>query len=325
MFLNRQNSKRGRINCVGFAMVIIIAIVIIVSYQGATGADLKQKMFKSPDEAVKTLIESVRAKDKEELLAIFGPSGKEIISSGDEVADREIGERFVKAYEEKNKVVSESDAKMVLHVGKEDFPFPIPIVKKGELWFFDTQAGKEEILNRRIGRNELSTIQACLAYVDAQREYARRSRDVGLMEYAQRFASSPGKRDGLYWDAKEGETPSPLGPMVARAVKEGYKKKEDGKQAQEQTRIPYHGYYYKILKAQGKNSPGGEYDYVVRGKMIGGFALVAYPAEYGLSGVMTFIVNHEGVVYEKDMGKATEKLASAMKKFDPDKTWKRAE
>lgn len=313
------------VNRLGFAMVIVSTIVIIASYQGATGADLKQKMFKSPDEAVKALIESVRAKDKEQLLAIFGPSGKEIISSGDEVADREMGERFVKAYEEKNKVVSESDTKMVLHVGKEDFPFPIPIVKKGEVWLFDTRAGKEEILNRRIGRNELSTIQVCLAYVDGQREYARRSQGGGLMEYAQRFASSQGKRDGLYWEAKEGESPSPLGPLVAQAVKEGYKKREDGKQAKGQTLTPYHGYYYKILKAQGKNAPGGAYDYVVRGKMIGGFALVAYPAEYGASGVMTFIVNHEGVIYEKDMGKATEKLAGAMKKFDPDKTWKKVE
>ena len=325
MFLNRPNSKRGMVHRLVFTMVIVSTIIIIVSYQGATAADLKHRTFKSPDEAVKALIESVRAKDKEELLAIFGPSGKEIISSGDEVVDREMGERFVKAYEEVNKVVSQGDTKMVLHVGKEDYPFPIPIVKKGELWFFDTQAGKEEILNRRIGRNELSTIQVCLAYVDAQREYARRGRDAGLMEYAQRFASSPGKRDGLYWEAKEDESPSPLGPLVAEAVKEGYKKREDGKQAQGQTLIPYHGYYYKILKAQGKNAADGEYDYIVRGKMIGGFALVAYPAEYDVSGVMTFTVNHDGVVFEKDLGKQTEKLAGAMKKFDPDKTWKRVE
>jgi len=325
MFLNRPNSKKGRINCVGFAMIIVSAIIIIVFYQGATGADLKQKMFKSPDEAVKALIESVKAKDKEKLLAIFGPSGKEIISSGDEVADREMGERFVKAYEEASKVVSKGDSKMVLHVGKNDYPFPIPIVKKGELWFFDTKAGKEEILNRRIGRNELSTIQACLAYVDAQREYARRGQSGGLMEYAQRFASSPGKKDGLYWETKEGESPSPLGPLVAQAVKEGYKKREDEKQGRGQTLIPYHGYYYRILKAQGKNAPGGAYDYVVKGKMIGGFAMVAYPAQYGVSGVMTFIVNHDGIVYEKDLGKETEKLAGAMKKFNPDKTWKKAE
>lgn len=324
MFLNSHCSKRGRIDCVAFVM-FIAAMTIIVCYQSGAAADLKQRTFRSPDEAVKTLIESIRAKDAKDLLAIFGPSGKEIISSGDEVVDREMGERFVKAYEEANKMVSESAAKIVLHVGKEDFSFPIPVVKKGEVWLFDTQAGKEEILSRRIGRNELGTIQVCLAYVDGQREYARRSQGSGLMEYAQRFASSPGKRDGLYWEAREGESPSPLGPLVAEAVKEGYKKREDGKQAKQQTLIPYHGYYYKILKAQGKNAPGGAYDYVVRGKMIGGFALVAYPAEYGVSGVMTFIVNHEGIVYEKDLGKATEKLASSMKTFDPDKTWKKVE
>ena len=318
MFLNRPNSKRGRIDCVGFTIVIISAIVIIVSYRGGTAADLEQKMFKSPDDAVKAMIESIRAKDKKALLSIFGPSGKEIISSGDEVADKEIGDRFVKAYEETNKVVSESDTKTVLHVGKDDFPFPIPIVKKRELWFFDTQAGKEEILNRRIGRNELSTIQVCLAYVDAQREYARRSQSSGLREYAQKFLSEKGKKDGLYWEAKEGEEKSPLGPLVSRAVKEGYTKKSDHP-------IPYHGYYYRILKAQGRNAAGGEYNYMVKGKMIGGFALVAHPAEYGVSGVMTFIVNHDGVVFEKDMGKQTEKLAGAMKKFDPDKTWKRTE
>jgi len=319
MFLNRPNSKRGRINCVGFAMVIVSMIAIIVSFQGAAAADLKQKTFKSPDEAVKALIESVRAKDKEELLAIFGPSGKEIISSGDEVADRKMGERFVKAYEEANKVVTESDTKMVLQVGKEDYPFPIPIVKKGELWLFDTQAGKEEILNRRIGRNELNTIQVCLAYVDAQREYARRDREAGgLKEYAQKFISEKGKKDGLYWETKGGEEQSPLGPFVVNAIKEGYTKKGDKP-------IPYHGYYYKILKAQGKNAADGGYDYIVRGKMIGGFALVAYPAEYGVSGVMTFIVNHDGVVFEKDLGKQTEKLAGAMKKFNPDKTWKKVE
>jgi hypothetical protein len=307
------------INRVGFAMVIASAVVIIVSYQSGAAADLKQRTFKSPDEAVKAMIESVKAKDKKEVLAIFGPSGKEIISSGDEVADKEMGERFVKAYEEAGKLISEGDKRIVLHVGKEDYPFPIPIVKKGEVWFFDTKAGKEEILNRRIGRNELNTIQVCLAYVDAQREYARKDREGGgLMEYAQKFISEKGRKDGLYWEAKQGEEESPLGPLVSRAVKEGYTKK-GGKP------IPYHGYYYRILKAQGRNAPGGEYDYLVKGKMIGGFALAAYPAEYGVSGVMSFIVNHDGAVYEKNLGKETEKVAGAMKKFNPDKTWKKVE
>ena len=319
MFLNKHSSKKGRINRVGFAMVIVSAIVTIVSYQSGAAADLKQRTFNSPDEAVKALIESVRAKDTKELLAIFGPSGKEIISSGDEVADREIGERFVKAYEESNRLVSERMTRMVLRLGKGDYPFPIPLVKKGDTWFFDTRAGKEEILDRRIGRNELSTVQVCLGYVDAQREYALKVRESDASpEYAQKFLSTEGKKDGLYWEAKEGEEQSPMGPFVARAINEGYTRKGDKP-------VPYHGYYYKILKAQGKNAPGGEYDYVVRDKMIGGFALVAYPAQYGVSGIMTFTVNHDGVVYEKDLGKVTEKIAGTMRKFDPDKTWKRAE
>jgi hypothetical protein len=325
MFLKKKSAKRGRFSPIGYPIVILSVAIIIASYQSSAAGDLKQKTFHSPDEAVTAMIDSIRTKEKGVLLAIFGPSGKEIISSGDEVVDREMGERFVKAYDEGNKLVSQSDTKMVLQVGKDDFPFPIPIVKKGGVWLFDTQAGKEEILNRRIGRNELSTIQVCLAYVDAQREYARISQASGLMEYAQRFASSPGKKDGLYWETKEGDPQSPLGPLVAEAVKEGYQRKESGKQAKEKTLTPYHGYHYKILKAQGKNASGGEYDYLIKDKMIGGFALVAYPAEYGLSGVMTFIVNQDGAVYEKDLGKDTEKIASAMKKFDPDKTWKKTE
>jgi hypothetical protein len=195
------------------------------------------------------------------------------------------------------------------------------MVKKGETWVFDTKAGNEELLNRRIGRNELNTIQTCLAMVDAQREYAMKDRDSDkLLEYAQKFWSTPGKKDGLYWEAKEGEAQSPLGALAARAVGEGYASRKPGDKP-----MPYHGYFYRILKAQGKNAPGGAYDYVVKGKMIGGFALVAFPAEYGASGIMTFIVNHDGVVYQKDLGKETGKIAKAMTKFDPDKTWKKAE
>jgi len=182
-------------------------------------------------------------------------------------------------------------------------------------------AGKEELLNRRIGRNELHTVKVCLAYVDAQREYALKDHDGdGLLEYAQKFSSTKGKKDGLYWEAKEGEEQSPIGPLTAQAVKEGCTGRKPGDNP-----VPYHGYFYKILKAQGKNAPGGAHDYLVKGNMIGGFALVAYPAEYGDSGVMTFIVNHDGVVYEKDLGKETAKIAGAMSKYDPDKTWKKAE
>ena len=189
--------------------------------------------------------------------------------------------------------------------------FPIPLVKKGEVWSFDTDKGREEILNRRIGENELSTIQTMLAIVDAEREYAMKDDDSdGVPEYAQKFLSDPGKKNGLYWETKEGEEPSPLGPAAAQAKKEGYKKSGDKP-------IPFHGYYYRILKAQGKNAAGGAYDYVVKGKMIGGFAVVASPAKYGNSGVMTFLVNHDGVVYQKDLGKKTEQAARQHKEIRP--------
>ncbi len=304
-----------------FAFAVIGVMTLAGFYQSAFAADAKQKTFKSPEEAVRALAGAVKGDDVNELMAIFGPSGKELVFSGDEVADKTGRDRFVKAYEEMNKLVSKDDKKVILHVGNGDWPFPIPIVRKGESWFFDTKAGKEEILNRRIGRNELNAIQVCLAYVDAQREYVLKDRDGDkLLEYAQRFISKEGEKDGLYWEAKEGEEQSPLGPLVAKAANEGYAGKKSGDR-----RTPYHGYYYRILKAQGKNAPGGEYDYVVKGKMIGGFALVAYPAEYGNSGVMTFIVNQDGVVYEKDLGKDTEKIAAVIKKFDPDGTWKKVQ
>jgi len=320
MFINTWNQKKRSMCRFGFA--IIAAVMVFAGfYQSAFAADAKQKSFRSPEEAVKTLIDAVKGNDAKELLTIFGPEGKELISSGDEVADQAGRDRFVKAYEEMNKLVNENDKKVILHVGSENWPFPIPVVKKGEYWFFDTKAGKEEILNRRIGRNELNAIQVCLAYVDTQREYVLKDRDGDkLLEYAQKFVSKKGEKDGLYWEAREGEEQSPLGPLMAKAVKEGYTGKKSGDKPS-----PYHGYYYKILKAQGKNAPGGEYDYMVKGKMIGGFALVAYPAEYGNSGIMTFIVNHDGVVYEKDLGKDTEKITTAMKKFDLDRIWKKVE
>jgi hypothetical protein len=320
MFINTWNQKKRSVCRFGFAIIAAV-MTLAAFYQIAFAAAAKQKSFKSPEEAVKALIDAVKGSDTKELLAIFGPAGKELIFSGDEVADKEWRDRFVKAYEEMNKLVGENETKIILHVGNGDWPYPIPVVKKGEKWFFDTEAGKEEILNRRIGRNELNAIKVCLAYVDAQREYILRDRDEDkLLEYARRLISRDGEKNGLYWEAKEGEEQSPLGPLIAKAAVEGYTgKRPVGR------RSPYHGYYYRILKSQGKNAPGGEYDYVVNDRMIGGFALVAYPAEYGNSGVMTFIVNQEGVVYEKNLGEDTEKIAAAMKKYDPDKTWKKVE
>jgi Protein of unknown function (DUF2950) len=322
MFINTWNQKRRSVYRFGFA--IITGVMMLAGfYQSAFPADAKQKSFKSPEEAVGALVSAVKGNDTKELLVIFGPAGKELFSSGDEVADKAWRDRFVKAYEEMNKLVSENDKKIILHVGNGEWPYPIPVIKEGENWFFDTTAGREEILNRRIGRNELNAIQVCLAYVDAQREYILILKDQDedkLLEYAQKLVSRRGRKNGLYWEAKEGEKQSPLGPLFARAAREGY----IGRRLLGR-RNPYHGYHYKILKSQGKNARGGEYDYVVEDKMIGGFALVAYPDEYGNSGVMTFIVNQDGVVYEKDLGKETEKIATDMKKFDPDETWKKTE
>ena len=320
MIINTGNKKKHSIRLFGFAIIAGV-MVSACSHPGAFQAGDSQKTFKSPEEAVRALAKAVQENDMKELLAIFGSSGKELIFSGDEVADKTGREHFIKAYEEMNKLVNENEAMVILYIGNGDWPFPIPLVKEGDSWLFDTKAGKEEVLNRRVGRNELNAMQVCLAYVDAQREYALREKDSGkLLEYAQRFISREGTKDGLYWEAKEGEPQSPLGPLMAKATHEGYTGKRPGGR-----RNPYHGYYYRILKAQGEHAQGGEYDYVVEGKMIGGFALVAYPAEYGNSGVMTFIVNQDGVVYEKNLGEDTEKIAAAMKKFDPDKTWKKVE
>jgi hypothetical protein len=275
--------------------------------------EAKQKGFKSPEEAVQAMEKAVKQDNTNELVALFGPGSKDLISSGDAVADKSGREHFVAAYEEKHRIVSEGNNKAILIVGEHDWPMPIPLVKQGEIWLFDAKAGRDEILNRRIGKNELNTIEVCLAYVDAQREYAAQDRDGNkLHDYAQRFASTYGKKDGLYWETKAGEEGSPMGPLMAKAAEEGYVRF---------TLSPYHGYYYKILKAQGAHAAGGAYPYVVKGKMMGGFALVAYPAEYGNSGIMTFVVNQAGVVYQKDLGTETKKIAAGMTLYDPDETW----
>jgi hypothetical protein len=252
-------------------------------------------------------------------MALFGPGSEPLVSSGDEIEDRYHREQFVKSYDEKNRLEAGAGGKVALTTGNDDWPFPIPIVKTGNRWRFDTRAGRDEILSREIGENELSAIQACLAIVDAQRDYADQKRDrAGQPEYAQNLEGKKGGNDGLYWEAAQGESPSPLGPLVARARAEGY-----GQSAG--MPAPYHGYLYKILKAQGADATGGAYDFVVNGKMIGGFALLAYPANYGSSGVNSFIVSHEGAVYRKDLGKNTAKAAESMALFNPDKTWKKVE
>jgi hypothetical protein len=250
------------------AVAVLIAVGDICA-----AATVQPKSFPSPEAAFEAAMAAAKADDQKELLAIFGPQSKELLFSGDAVADKHRRGEFLAAYDEKNPLESEGESQ-ILVVGKQDWPFPIPIVKRGQSWVFDTEKGRQEALNRRIGENELNTIQTCLAIVDAQREYAIKygNRD-GLLEYAQKFASDPGRHNGLYWEAKAREPQSPLGPLVVQARGEGYQRQAG------HGLIPYHGYYYRILTAQGKNAPGGAYSYLVKGKMIGGFALVAFPAE----------------------------------------------
>ena len=299
----------------GVSIALALAIGLAIGLQGAALAvPPGQKSFDSLDDAVNALVGGFRAGDKKALLAILGPKGGPVISSGDDVEDRAAYQRFVAAYDRAHRLEG-GGGKVVLVVGDNDYPLAIPLVPDGPKWFWDTDAGDDEILFRRVGRNELDTIQVCLAYVDAQREYYSRDRGTGILEYAQRLESTKGKRDGLYWETKAGERPSPLGPLVAEARAAGYVKPEPGK------RMPYHGYLYRLLLAQGPAAPGGAYEYVVKGHMIGGFALVAYPAIYGVSGITTFIVSHDGTVYQKDFGPRTAQVANAMKTFNPDKTW----
>lgn len=275
---------------------------------------IAQDSFKTPDAAADALANAARNNDRAAILNVLGREGADIASSGDPVADAAIRTKFVQTYDAKHQVKMDGDAKASLIIGSDDFPFPIPLVRKDDAWQFDTAAGRQEILARRIGRNELDAIQSSLAYVDAQNEYADKDRTgAGPGVYAQRIISDAGKKDGLYWPSSASGDESPLGELVAEATKQGYRTGEG--------RTPYHGYYFKILTKQGPDAHGGALDYVVNGKMIGGFGLVAYPAEYRNSGVMTFIVNHEGVVFQKDLGPHTAELAERMTSFNPDSSW----
>jgi hypothetical protein len=298
-----------------------LVLALVLGLPVATSAADTGETFATPEEAVSALVTATTAQSGEALRAIFGPAAAELANPDRVQATNEFN-AFNTALNATNRLVHESETKCVLELGTNSWPFPVPIVKKDGRWFFDTEAGKEEIFLRRVGKNELNTLEVMRSYVDAQREYASRDRNGDeVLEYAQRLASTPGAKDGLFWPPDLDGEISPLGPMVAQAQGEGYRM---GGKTQDSTREPFHGYFFKILTRQGKHAPGGKYNYIINGHMIGGFALVAWPAEYGESGIMTFIVNQQGRVYQKDLGPKTGKLAAEMKDYNPDASWSRS-
>jgi Protein of unknown function (DUF2950) len=295
---------------------VLTTAILVVTWTPivASSIALAQQDYKTPQDAVDALVATAKSGDQKAALVVLGRDGEDIISSGDKVSDDAVRERFVASYDTKHQIAMDGDSKAILVIGNNDYPFPIPLVRnKDGTWSFDTSAGRQEILARRIGHNELDAIQTSLAYVDAQNDYAAKDRGDGEGVYARRFISESGKKDGLYWPTAQGQEESPLGELFAAASRQGYRAGEG--------RSPYHGYYYKILTKQGPAATGGAVDYVVNGKMIGGFGLVAYPAEYRNSGVMTFIVNHEGTVFQKDLGPHTAELAEQIAAFNPDSSW----
>ncbi len=274
-----------------------------------------QQVFPSAAAAAKALVGAARIDDMAALSSILGGDAKEVLSSGDPVADNNARDNFVAKYDQMLRLAYDDRGRVVLYLGADNWPFPIPLVKSGDGWVFDTEAGKRELLFRRVGRNELYTIDVLADLADAQEEYASEIRDGGsVKQFAQKIQSEPGKHDGLYWSVSSGEEESPIGPLIADATAEGYK---TGAAAP----IPFHGYYYRILSRQGKNAPDGAKDYLVNGKMTEGFAFLAYPATYGASGVMTFMINQDGVIVQKDLGKNTAKVANGMTEYNPDKSW----
>lgn len=285
-----------------------------VSPPGATNARARE--FSSPEEAEAALVKGVAAHDRKELISIFGPESEGMLQTGDEVADKEAFDEFATALAAKHSLEKLDEESYVILVGEKEWPFPIPLVKEGGAWVYDTELGKEEIIDRRIGENELRTIRTCRSYVQAQREYKGKDRDGdGVREYAQRAVSSAGKKDGLYWPASDKDEQSPFGPLAAEAAQEGYRKKGEAP-------MPFHGYFFKILTAQGPDAAGGAKSYLdKKGNMTKGFALLAYPTKWNSSGVMSFAVNQEGIVYEKDLGVQTLATAEEMTAFDPGAGW----
>lgn len=301
-------------------MLRLLLLMIILPFTACRNSEQPGKpsisVFASPDDAGNAVMAAAKSGDQNALLAIFGPDSKQLIYSGDAVQDKNAAAAFVARYAVMHRWRKLADGAQVLLVGADNFPFPVPLKKNGEgKWFFDTAAGKDEVLNRRIGRNELAIIDVCGAVAEAQTEYFSHPHDgEKTKQYAAKFISDPGKQNGLYWKSPDGQPASPLGPLAAFATTEGYSVKPDA-------HMPFHGYYFHMLKGQTAKAPGGAKDYTVKGKMTGGFAFVAYPAEYGNSGVMTFIINQDGVLLQKDLGKTTAESASSMSEFDPDPSW----
>ncbi|HEY6420513.1 MAG TPA: DUF2950 domain-containing protein [Candidatus Binataceae bacterium] len=310
---SRVRNSRARL---AVALSALLSACLFVSSFASAEATAAQQVFPSPAAAASALVAAGKADDMKTLSYILGPDADQVLSSGDPVADNNARNDFVRRYQEMHRLAYDDQGRVILYIGAENWPVPIPLVKKNGGWVFDTAAGKEELLYRRVGRNELFTINVLEDLADAQAEYASEARDgEGTGQFAQKILSDTGKRNGLYWAAAEGQAESPIGPLVASATAEGYRRNSGGNP------IPFHGYYYKVLTRQGKNAPGGARSYLVNGKMTKGFAFLAYPAEYRASGVMTFMINQDGVIVQKDLGPDTAKLASEIAEFNPDKTW----
>ena len=313
--MRRTKLGIGKFYWANLLKMAAVAIILAAGFPAGSMAQQKgQKTFSSPEEAAKAFVAAAQNNDEKAMLEILGPDGKLIVSSGDDADDAHSRANFVQKYEEMHRLVKEPDGTMTLYIGAANWPTPIPIMGKGNVWYFDTEAGKKEILYRRVGRNELSAIRVCQELAAAQKEYFSK-----YHEYAQKIFSDEGQHNGLYWKAAAGEPQSPIGPLVAAAVAKGYAND------QASDRTPYRGYFFHIVTRQGKGAPGGAKSYIVSGKMTEGFAFIAYPAEYRSSGVMTFIVGVDGVVFQKDLGKKTTTVALAMKEFNPNFKWSRAE
>jgi hypothetical protein len=311
----RMKLNFGKFQWASLLKLAAVALLLTGCFPAGSGAQQKgQKTFSSPEQASDALLAATKSNDEKAMIEIFGADAKQIVSSGDEAEDAECRANFVQKYQEMHRLVKEPDGTVTLYIGAENWPTPVPLMNKGNIWYFDAEVAKKEILFRRIGLNEVSAIHVCQELVMAEKEYYAQHN-----EYAQKIFSDEGQHNGLYWKVAEGEPQSPIGPLVASAVDESFAKSRDS------AAVPYRGYYFYVLTSQGSNGPGGAKSYIVNGKMTGGFAFVAYPAEYRSSGVMTFLAGPDGVVYEKDLGKKTEVLAKTVKEFNPNSGWRQAE